>query len=68
MGVENHKQDRSLEGGLLTQEMDDDLALFNELQACERENFLLQSSDEFEDIFCKLIYSYLDFSKCALEI
>ncbi|XP_061360789.1 uncharacterized protein LOC133304747 [Gastrolobium bilobum] len=48
---DSHKRGRSLESGLLFREKDDDLALFNEMQSKERENFLLQSSDDFEDSF-----------------
>lgn len=57
----NHKRGHSLEAGLLFRERDDDLALFNEMQARERESFLLQSSDDLEDTFrnipcCPLLY------------
>lgn len=52
---ENHKRGRSLEGGILFKEKDDDLALFNEVQSKERDNFLLQSNDDFEDLFCKYL-------------
>lgn len=47
--VENHKRGRSLESVILYREKDDDLALFNEVQNKERENFLLPSND-FDDI------------------
>lgn len=61
---ENHKRGRSLEGGILFKEKDDDLALFNEVQSKERDNFLLQSNDDFEDLFCNyltvLYLLYLD--------
>ncbi|OWM89738.1 hypothetical protein CDL15_Pgr024486 [Punica granatum] len=60
MRVENHKRGRSLEGGLLLQEKDDDLALFNEMQARERENFLVQSSDDFEDAFSSKLRHFAD--------
>ncbi|KAF5449395.1 hypothetical protein F2P56_029845 [Juglans regia] len=46
----NHKRGRSLESGLLFREKDD-LALFNEMQTRERDNFLLQSTDDIEDTF-----------------
>jgi len=36
----NHRRGRSFEGGLLFREKDDDLALFNEMQTRESENFL----------------------------
>ncbi|GFY88162.1 hypothetical protein Acr_06g0001020 [Actinidia rufa] len=48
---DNHKRGRSLEGGILFREKDDDLALFNEVQTRERDNFLLKSNDDFEDLF-----------------
>ncbi|XP_062110599.1 uncharacterized protein LOC133822330 [Humulus lupulus] len=44
----NHKRGHSFEGGLFLREKDDDLALFSEMQTRERENFLLQSSDDLE--------------------
>ncbi|PSS28780.1 putative GPI-anchored protein [Actinidia chinensis var. chinensis] len=48
---DNHKRGHSLEGGILFREKDDDLALFNEMQTRERDNFLLKSNDDFEDLF-----------------
>ena len=57
--VENHKQGRSFESGILFREKDDDLALFNEMQTKEKESFLLQSSDDFEDTFCIFLESYV---------
>ncbi|KDP26761.1 hypothetical protein JCGZ_17919 [Jatropha curcas] len=57
---ENHKRGRSLEGGLVFKEKDDDLALFNEMQSKERENFLLQSSDDFEDTFSTKLKHFSD--------
>ncbi|XP_022726186.1 uncharacterized protein LOC111282386 isoform X2 [Durio zibethinus] len=48
---ENHRRRLSFESGLIVREKDDDLALFNEVQSKERENFLLLSSDNFEDSF-----------------
>lgn len=51
--AEGHKRGRSLEGGLVFREKDDDLTLFKEMQTRERDNFLLQSDDDFEDSFCK---------------
>lgn len=56
---EIHKRGRSLEGGMSFKERDDDLALFNELQSKESESFLLQSSDDFEDILCNFLRLYL---------
>ncbi|KAL6569214.1 hypothetical protein OROHE_003495 [Orobanche hederae] len=49
--AENHKRGRSLESGILFQEKDDCLALFNEVQNKERQNFLLHSNDDFDNIF-----------------
>ncbi|KAL3501052.1 hypothetical protein ACH5RR_035501 [Cinchona calisaya] len=48
---ENHKRGRSLEGGIFLREKDDDLALFNEVQSREKDNFLLRSNDDFDDLF-----------------
>ncbi|XVF02690.1 hypothetical protein REPUB_Repub04eG0196300 [Reevesia pubescens] len=58
---ENHKRGRSLESGLIVRDKDDDLALFNEMQSKERENFLLQSSDDFEDSFSTKLKHFSDF-------
>lgn len=58
--AENHKRGRSLESGVLYREkegdLDLDLALFNEVQNKERESFLLQSNDNFDDIFRKFLH------------
>ncbi|CAH9077648.1 unnamed protein product [Cuscuta epithymum] len=48
--TENHNRGRSLENGVVFQEKVDDLALFNEVQSRERDNFLLDTKDEFEDL------------------
>ncbi|XP_022734773.1 uncharacterized protein LOC111288236 isoform X2 [Durio zibethinus] len=61
MRGENHKRGRSLESGLIVREKDDDLALFNEMQSKERKNFLLQSSDDFEDSFSAKLKHFSDF-------
>ncbi|KAK8605465.1 hypothetical protein V6N13_102243 [Hibiscus sabdariffa] len=58
---ETHKRWRSLEGVLNAQEKDDDLALFNEMQSKERDNFLLQSSDDVEDSFSTKMKYFSDF-------
>ena len=50
---DNHKRGHSFEGGTFVRGKDDDLALFNEMQTRERESFLLQSHDDFEDTFCE---------------
>lgn len=51
----NHRRGRSLsfEAGMIVREKDEDLALFNEMQTREKEDFLLQS-DDLEDTFCKM--------------
>jgi len=48
----NHKRGHSFESGARIREKDDDLALFNEMQTRERDDFLLQSAEDFEDSFC----------------
>ncbi|ESR51345.1 hypothetical protein CICLE_v10030548mg [Citrus x clementina] len=57
---ENHKRGRSFESGILFREKDDDLALFNEMQTKEKETFLLQSSDDFEDTFSTKLRHFSD--------
>lgn len=61
MRAESHKRGRSLEGGLLFREKDDDLALFKEMQTRERDNFLLQSDDDIEDVFSTKLKHFSDF-------
>ncbi|CAA2970065.1 Hypothetical predicted protein [Olea europaea subsp. europaea] len=58
--AENHKRGRSLESAIPYQEKDDDLALFNEVQNKEKENFLLQSNDDFEDAFLTKLRHFSD--------
>ncbi|CAL1413484.1 unnamed protein product [Linum trigynum] len=58
--ADNHKRGRSLEGGILFKERDDDLALFNEMQSREKEDFLLQSTDDFEDSFSTKLRYFSD--------
>ncbi|TXG56103.1 hypothetical protein EZV62_017416 [Acer yangbiense] len=58
---DNHKRGRSFESGLLFKEKDEDLALFNEMQTKEKESFLLQSSDDFEDTFSSKLKNFSDF-------
>ncbi|KAK1415814.1 hypothetical protein QVD17_31602 [Tagetes erecta] len=55
-----HKRGSSLESGIVFKERDDDLALFNEVQSKERDNFLLQSNDDFEDIFVTKLRHFSD--------
>ncbi|KAI3750238.1 hypothetical protein L2E82_20871 [Cichorium intybus] len=56
----NHKRGRSLDNGIVFKERDDDLALFNEVQNRERDNFLLQSNDDFEDTFVTNLHDFSD--------
>ncbi|XP_039034456.1 cell wall protein RBR3-like [Hibiscus syriacus] len=56
-----HKRWCSLEGVLNVHEKDDDLALFNEMQFKERDNFLLQPSDDMEDSFSTKLKYFSDF-------
>ncbi|GLT86615.1 hypothetical protein SLE2022_047450 [Rubroshorea leprosula] len=58
---ENHKRGRSFESGILFRDKDDDLTLFNEMQTKERENFLLQSTDDFEDTLSTKLSHFSDF-------
>ncbi|RWW80588.1 hypothetical protein BHE74_00011070 [Ensete ventricosum] len=44
-----HTRGRSLESKFPLKAKDDDLVLFNEMQNRERDNFLLHSSDDFDD-------------------
>ncbi|RZC74620.1 hypothetical protein C5167_050101 [Papaver somniferum] len=46
--VTTHKRGRSLEGGIIVKQKDDDLLLFNEMEHKESDNILLQSTDEFD--------------------
>lgn len=56
-GIENsHKRGNSFESGLPLKAKDDDLALFNDMQNNEQDNFLLHTSDDFEDSISKLRY------------
>ncbi|KAI8022593.1 hypothetical protein LOK49_LG03G00135 [Camellia lanceoleosa] len=64
---DNHRRGRSLEGGILLREKDDDLALFNEMETRERDSFLLQSNDDFEDTFSTKL-RYLSDYKLEISI
>ncbi|KAB2624878.1 hypothetical protein D8674_016538 [Pyrus ussuriensis x Pyrus communis] len=46
-----HRRGRSFESGVFLKDKDEDLALFNEMQTREKEDFLLPSSDDLEDTF-----------------
>ncbi|XP_051122299.1 uncharacterized protein LOC127245454 [Andrographis paniculata] len=58
---DNHKRGRSLESGIRSLEKDDDLTLFNEAQNKERESFLLQQNDNFDDIFSTKLRYFSDY-------
>ncbi|KAK9113499.1 hypothetical protein Syun_020296 [Stephania yunnanensis] len=47
--TDGHKRGRSLESGIVLKEKDDDLALFKEMQNREKDNFLLDAADDFDD-------------------
>nr|GMD98945.1 mucin-17 isoform X1 [Ipomoea batatas] len=65
--TENHKRGRSLESAIAFREKDDDLALFNEVQSRERENFLLDTKDDFDDI-CSTKFRYFSDYKLGISI
>lgn len=52
----SHKRGRSFESGLTFKPKDDDLVLFNEVQSQEKDNFLLHTTDDFEDSICMPFY------------
>ncbi|KAI7748722.1 hypothetical protein M8C21_022262 [Ambrosia artemisiifolia] len=58
---DKHKRGRSLESVILVKQRDDDLALFNEVQSKERDNFLLEAGDDFEDIFANKLQYFSDY-------
>lgn len=49
-----HKRGRSFESGLTIRAKDDDLALFNDVQNKEKDNFLLRTGDDFDDSLCNV--------------
>lgn len=59
--ADNHKRGRSFESVIPLKQREDDLALFNEVQSRERDNFLLQSNDDFEDIFTNKLRHFSDY-------
>lgn len=65
--TQTHRRGRSLEGGLKLKERDDNLALFNDIQARKRESFLLQSIDDLDESLCRF-QNYLILSKLLLFI
>lgn len=52
--ADSHEGGNTLKGGIFFREKDEDLALFDELQSSETDNFLLQSDYDFEDTFGKI--------------
>ncbi|WOL02438.1 hypothetical protein Cni_G11157 [Canna indica] len=52
----SHKRVHSFESRFPLKSKDDDLVLFNEMQSRERDNFLLHSSDDFDESISKLKY------------
>ncbi|KAK9074623.1 hypothetical protein SSX86_007221 [Deinandra increscens subsp. villosa] len=59
--ADGHKRGRSFESGMSIKQRDDDLALFNEVQSRERDDFLLQADDDFEDIFTSKLRYFSDY-------
>lgn len=60
--MESHKRGRSFESGLMFREKDEDLALFNDMNSRERDNFLIPCRNEdFDDSICNLLDFHLDF-------
>ncbi|XP_061989670.1 uncharacterized protein LOC133708227 [Rosa rugosa] len=55
-----HRRGRSFESGMIVRGKDEDLALFNEMQTREKEDFLLQS-DDLEDTFSTKLRQFSDF-------
>ncbi|KAK1377352.1 Cardiomyopathy-associated protein [Heracleum sosnowskyi] len=58
--ADSHKRGHSLKSGICFREKDENLALFDELQSSETDNFLLQSDDDFEDAFATKLSSFSD--------
>ncbi|CAL9216484.1 unnamed protein product [Arabidopsis halleri] len=57
-----HRRGHSIEYGILFRDKDDDLALFSEMQDKERDSFLLQSSDDLEDVFSTKLKHFSEFT------
>ncbi|KAL1217206.1 hypothetical protein V5N11_021792 [Cardamine amara subsp. amara] len=57
-----HRRGHSIEYGILFRDKDDDLALFSEMQDKERDSFLLQSSDDLEDVFSTKLKHFSEFN------
>lgn len=62
-----HRRGRSFESGVFLKDKDEDLALFNEMQTREKEDFLLPSSDDLEDTFCKMPFLISFARKCKVQ-
>lgn len=58
--ADSHKRGHSLKSGISFREKDENLVLFDELQNSEPDNFLLQSDDDFEDMFDSKLSSFSD--------
>lgn len=59
--ADTHKRGNSFESGLIFRDKDEDLALFNEMQTKESDNFLLKSTDDFEDSFSTKLRYFSDY-------
>ncbi|KAF3793704.1 hypothetical protein EJ110_NYTH03515 [Nymphaea thermarum] len=60
--MESHKRGRSFESGLMFREKDDDLALFNDMNSRERDNFLIPCRNEdFDDSISMKLKYFSDF-------
>ncbi|KAF3610935.1 hypothetical protein DY000_02047165 [Brassica cretica] len=57
-----HRRGHSIEYGILFRDKDEDLTLFNELQDKERDDFLLHSSDDLEDVFSTKLKHFSEFN------
>ncbi|KAF8060425.1 hypothetical protein N665_1216s0012 [Sinapis alba] len=57
-----HRRGHSIEYGILFRDKEEDLALFNELQDKERDDFLLHSSDDLEDAFSTKLKHFSEFT------
>ncbi|KAK9090177.1 hypothetical protein Sjap_023354 [Stephania japonica] len=58
--ADGHKRGRSLESGIILKEKDDDLALFKEMQNREKDNFLLDAADDFDETLSTKLRHFSD--------
>ncbi|KAL3636444.1 hypothetical protein CASFOL_020991 [Castilleja foliolosa] len=65
---EDHKRRDSFESAISRREKDDELALFNEVQSKERDNFLLQSNDDFDDDIFSTKLRYFSDHKVEISV